>query len=128
MYAAGAEHPLREPCRKALERAVASRIALVTDAEVLQELLHRYFAIDKPEVARSVYQSTTRLCDEILQVGETHTARALELLMRHRRLSPRDAIHIATMESRGLRRLLSTDQDFDGISEVIRIDPARFPS
>jgi predicted nucleic acid-binding protein len=127
MYAAGADHPLREPCRRALERAVASRIVLITDAEVLQELLYRYFAINQPEVARSVYESTTRLCDEVLDVGEKHTARALELLLGHPRLSTRDAIHIATMESRGLRRLLSTDRDFDGLTEVTRVDPASFP-
>jgi hypothetical protein len=126
MYAAGAPHPLREACRFALERAVNLRIALVTDSEVLQELLHRYFAIRKPDVAQSIYRAATQLCDDVLPVEEKHTARALELLLQYRKLSARDAIHIATMEGAGMRRLLSTDTDFDGVSEVDRVDPRDF--
>jgi uncharacterized protein len=126
MYAAGATHPLRQPCRDALERAVRLNATLVTDSEVLQELLYRYFAIRRPEVAESVYRSTVRLCDEVLSVSEGNTARALELLLKYGRLSVRDAIHIATMEAKGLRLLVSTDKDFDGVSEVQRIDPRHF--
>jgi uncharacterized protein len=126
MYAAGATHPLRQPCRDALERAVRLNATLVTDSEVLQELLYRYFAIRRPEVAESVYRSTVRLCDEVLPVSEGNTARALELLLKYGRLSVRDAIHIATMEAKGLRLLVSTDKDFDGVNEVQRIDPRHF--
>jgi len=126
MYAAGGAHPLRDPCRAALQRAVQARARLVTDVEVLQELLHRYFALRRPEVARTVYRSTVELCDEVLSVSEEHTARALELLLEHPRLSPRDALHVAVMERRGIRRLLSTDRDFDGLAQIDRVDPALF--
>lgn len=124
MYAAGGEHPLREPCRAALQTAVDRRLSLVTSSEVLQEILYRYFSIGKTEVARSVYRSTTRLCDHVLAVEEKDTARALELLLRYPGSSPRDAIHVATMERAGIRRILSTDRDFDSMREVVRIDPA----
>jgi predicted nucleic acid-binding protein len=126
MYAAVAPHHIRDSCRDALEKAVRLKANLVTDSEVLQELLYRYFAINRPEVAESVYRSAVRLCDEVLPVSERHTARALELLLKYRRLSVRDAIHIATMEAKGLRRLVSTDKDFDGVSEIRRIDPRHF--
>jgi hypothetical protein len=126
MYAVGAEHPLKASCRAALKRAVDLRVRLVTDAEVLQEILYRYFSLDRPELARAVYRDTVSLCDEVMPVAEEHTARALELLFRYPRLSPRDAIHVATMEERSLRRLLSTDRDFDGLGLVERVDPARF--
>jgi hypothetical protein len=126
MYAAGGSHPLRQPCRAALQRAVETRTRLVTDAEVLQELLHRCFALRRPEAARTVYRSTVDLCDEVLPISETHTARALELLLEHARLSPRDALHVAVMEARGIRRLLSTDRDFDGLAQIDRVDPAAF--
>jgi uncharacterized protein len=126
MYAAGTEHPLREPCREALRRAVDEKKSLVTDSEVLQEILYRYFAIRRPDAAQSVYRSAIGLCDSVLPVAEPHTSRALELLLKYRDLSARDAIHIATMEAAGLRLILSTDSDFDTISEVDRIDPARF--
>ncbi len=126
MYAVGADHALREPCRAALERAVHQGAALVTDSEVLQELLYRYFAIRRPGIAKIVYASAIRLCHEVLPVAEPHTARALALLLERPSLSARDAVHVATMESARIRRILSTDRDFDAFSEIERIDPQAF--
>jgi hypothetical protein len=128
MYTVGAEHPLRDPCRRALRRAVDLRVPLITDAEVLQEILYRYYAIGRRETARSVYRHAVDLCDEVLPITGRGTARALELLDAHDRLTPRDAIHVATMEAAGLRCLLSTDRDFDGLAAIERIDPAAFAS
>jgi len=128
MYAAGSPHPLRADCRAALERAVQLRVSLVTSSDVLQELLYRYFSLRKPDLARTVYHSTVNLCDEILPVAEHHTARALELLLQYPQLSPRDAIHVATMEAQNLRRLLSTDRDFDALGLIERVDPSLFPA
>jgi hypothetical protein len=48
MYLVGAEHPHKADVRRLLERSIAMRERLVTDAEVLQEILHRYVAIDRP--------------------------------------------------------------------------------
>jgi predicted nucleic acid-binding protein len=127
MYAAGTEHPLREPCQQALRTAVEDDIRLITDAEVLQEILYRYFSIGRSGSARTVHASALDLCDEILPLESTHTTRALELLVEHPRLTPRDAIHVATMEHRGLDLLLSTDQDLDRLSHIERVDPSRFP-
>jgi predicted nucleic acid-binding protein len=101
-------------------------VSLVTDSEVLQEILHRYFTLQKPEVAREVYGVATQLCDEVLSVSEHTTARARELLLQYGSITAREAIHIAAMEEGGLRRLLSTDSDFDTVNEVQRVDPADF--
>jgi predicted nucleic acid-binding protein len=128
MYAAGGSHPLRAVCRTTLKVAVDRRVRLVTNSEVLQEILYRYFSLDRPHAARTVYKAATSLCDEVYAVEERHTARALELLLESQNLSPRDAIHVATMESMDLRRILSTDRDFDDIESVERIDPAVFIS
>ena len=126
MYAGGAEHPLRRPCQLALERGVGTGVTIVTDAEVLQEILHRYYALRRPTAARTVYQAAVRLCQEILPIEVRDTSRALDLLETHVRLTPRDALHIATMEHRGLTRLLSTDQDFDDVPQIERIAPSDF--
>jgi predicted nucleic acid-binding protein len=128
MYAAGSDHPFREPCRRLLENAIERRLALVTDSEVLQEILYRYFSVAKAATARAIYRSAVGLCDEVLPVEEKHTSRALDLLERYGSISPRDAIHVATMESAGIRRILTTDRDFDAIDEVIRVDPAELAS
>ena len=42
MYLVGAPHRHKDDARRLLERFVAERIPLVTDAEVFQEILHRY--------------------------------------------------------------------------------------
>lgn len=49
MYLVGADHPNKAHARRLLERVVADGEALATDAEVLQEILHRYTAIDRRE-------------------------------------------------------------------------------
>ena len=128
MYAAGSDHPLREPCRRALTKAIDQEVSLVTNAEVLQEILHCYFSIGRPETARTVHRSTIDLCDEVLPIEARHTTRALELLLEHPDLTPRDAVHVASMEYHGLELLLSTDRDFDGLSQIERIDPSTFPA
>ena len=45
MYLVGADHPHKAEATRLLERAASNRERLVTDAEVLQEILHRYVAI-----------------------------------------------------------------------------------
>src|ERR1700752_3647316 len=47
MYLVGAPHPHKVDAQRLLEKLVSERQRLVTDAEVLQEILHRYVAIDR---------------------------------------------------------------------------------
>lgn len=101
-------------------------MSLVTDSEVLQEILYRYSSIERLDIARDVYSAAIQLCDEVLPVTEQTTDRARELLLQYGSLSARDAVHIASMEEGGLRRLLSTDTDFDAVDEVQRVDPVDF--
>ena len=49
MYLVGGPHPNKEAARRALEEAVAAGESLCSDAEVLQEILHRYTAVRRPE-------------------------------------------------------------------------------
>ncbi len=45
MVLVGAEHPNKQAARRVLERLIAGSQRLVTDAGVIQEILHRYVAI-----------------------------------------------------------------------------------
>lgn len=124
MYLAGSDPALRERCRNALRSADEQEFPLVTSAEVLQEILHRYSAIDRHRDARRVYDSVAAICSDILPITERQTARALELLLLHPHVPARDALHVATMEHRGIRRILSADRHFDRLEMVERVDPA----
>ena len=53
MFLIGGAHPHKAEAQLLLERLVAAGERLVTDAEVLQEILHRHTAIDKREPDRA---------------------------------------------------------------------------
>ena len=123
MYLAGSDAGYREACRRALLATTEQGARLLTSTEVLQEILHYHAARRRPEDARTVYDAVIDICEEILPVTERQTARALELLVRHPGLPARDALHVATMETHGVQRLLSADRHFDRIDTVTRVDP-----
>ena len=47
MYLVGAEHPHKTDAQRLLERLTMDKRRLVSDAEVLQEILHRYAALGR---------------------------------------------------------------------------------
>ena len=64
MYALGGSHPLREPCKRILEKIKARSILVVTNTEVLQEILHRYFSIGRGTLGETAYKS--------IKIGRAH--------------------------------------------------------
>jgi uncharacterized protein len=113
MYLIGAAHPLKIEAQLLVERLIASGQRLVTDAEVLQEILHRYTAIKKREAIGPAFQVTLDIVDEVIAIGKADVLRAGEIVQNPALLSARDAVHIAVMERRGIRSILSFDADFD---------------
>ena len=49
MYLVGSEHPHKVDAQRLLESCISDDERLVTDAEVLQEILHRYAAIGRKD-------------------------------------------------------------------------------
>ncbi|NBU24802.1 MAG: PIN domain-containing protein, partial [Gammaproteobacteria bacterium] len=47
MYLVGAAHPNKVDAQRRLETLVTQRVRLVTDAEVMTEILHRYTALER---------------------------------------------------------------------------------
>ena len=124
MYLIGAAHPHKAEAQILLERLIASGQRLVTDAEVLQEILHRYTAIDKREAVGPAFQVVLDVVDEVLGIEKADVLRAGEIAQNRALLSARDALHIAVMEHHGIRSILSFDADFDrwpGLKRIHRI-------
>lgn len=113
MYLVGAPHPHKSDAQLLLERLIASGQRLVTDAEVLQEILHRYAAIDKREALAPAFQLLLDVVDDVLAIEKADVLRAGEIVQNRVLLSARDSLHIAVMERRGIRSILSFDADFD---------------
>jgi uncharacterized protein len=121
MYLIGASHPHKIDAQRVLERLVSERSRLVTDAEVLQEILHRYVAIDRRDAIQPAFDVLLNVVDEVLAVDQVAAERAKDIVMGHRRLSARDALHIAVMEQHRIERLLSFDTGFDGFPGITRL-------
>jgi predicted nucleic acid-binding protein len=121
MYLVGAPHPQKVDARRLLEEAIADGERLVTDAEVLQEILHRYVAIDRRAAIQPAFDALLGVVDEVFPVDLDAVERAKTILYGKPRLSARDAIHLATMHSHGTRRIMSFDAGFDGYPGIERI-------
>jgi predicted nucleic acid-binding protein len=121
MYLVGVPHPNKEPARRALEELVAARESLCTDAEVLQEILHRYTAIRRPEFIDQAFESVIGVVDVVYAIERTDVERARRILKTTPRLAARDALHVAVMQGRDIDRILSFDTGFDGIPGIVRL-------
>lgn len=121
MYLVGAEHPHKVDSRRLLERAVAERRRLVTDAEVLQEILHRYVAIERRDAIQPCFEVLLEIVDEVLAVDLAIVERARDIVIGHPDLTARDAVHLAIMREHGIEQILTFDRHFDGLPGVTRL-------
>ncbi len=121
MYLVGGPHPHKSDARRLLETLVSERQRVVTDAEVLQEILHRYVSIDRRDTIQPAFDALFKIVDEVLPVDRGAAERAKEIVFGHQRLSARDAIHVAIMEQNGIERILSFDSGFDGLPGITRL-------
>ncbi len=121
MYLVGAAHPHKATARSLLESAVARQVPLVTDAEVLQEILHRYRAVRRPAAIQPAFDVLLAVVDQVLPIELGTVQRAKEIMTTDAALSARDAVHLAVMEAHGIDRIMSFDAGFDRRPGVQRL-------
>jgi predicted nucleic acid-binding protein len=121
MYLIGAEHPNKHAIVQRLDELIASRDRLVTDVEVLQEILHRYTAIKRPEAVQPAFDALLDVVDDVLSVAVAEVEEAKRIVLGRYGVSARDALHLAVMRANGIRRILSFDADFDRYPGVERV-------
>jgi predicted nucleic acid-binding protein len=124
MYAAGKESPQRRPCQRLLDRiAAAEGPAACTNTEVLQEILHRYRALQVPEIGFKLFDAVAHLGIPILPVTDHAMAEARRLLETYPSLSTRDGVHLGVMKEYGIEEILSYDGGFSQVPWVKRLEP-----
>jgi predicted nucleic acid-binding protein len=126
MYAAGADHPLREPCRQILNAIADGRMSAVTSTEVIQEILHRHLSQRRPEIGRAQAQEALDLFAPVVPITHALMRRLPGLTDRYPNLLARDLVHVATCVHEGITEIISPDKGFDQVAEVERIDPLAF--
>lgn len=125
MYAAGAAHAYKEPCKRILADVESGSLIAVSNTEILQEILYRFHRIQLPDKGLQLCQFVLELPLQVLPVTVSDIQSAVAILEQFRPISlkTRDAIHAATMQNSQLTRIISADRDFDHLPFVERIDP-----
>src|SRR5579884_3203140 len=113
MYLIGAPHLHKSESQVLMERLISAGQRLVTDAEVFQEIVHRYAAIDRRDAIGPAFQLILDVVDDVFPIEKVDVIRAGEIVQNRAFLSARDSVHIAVMERHGVRSILSFDADFD---------------
>jgi len=121
MFLIGAAHSKKAESQILLERTIAAGERLVTDAEVLQEILHRYTAIDRRDAIAPALRLTLDIVDEVFAIEKADVLRASEITQNRAQLSARDSVHLAAMERHGICSILSFDSDFDRWPGIRRV-------
>ena len=121
MYLVGAAHRHKTDAQRLMERLISDRERLVTDAEVLQEILHRYVAINRRDAIQPAFDALLGVTDQVFPVDLIATNRAKDIVMGRASISARDAVHLAIMEQHGIERIASFDQGLDGFPGIMRL-------
>lgn len=121
MYLVGAPHPHKLDAQRLLERALSAGTRLVTDVEVLQEICHRYVAIDRREAIQPAFDAILGVLDEVLAIDREDAEATRDIILRYRSLSARDGLHVAVMRRHGIERIMSFDRGFDVHPDLERL-------
>lgn len=124
MYAAGEAHANKMASVRLLERVARREIDAFIDAEVLQEILHRYRSIDRWKQGAIVYDLTRSLIVVVTPVTVEVVDRAREILETYPRLTARDALHASSSLLMGNGQICNFDRDFDGLEGITRLEPS----
>lgn len=123
MYAGGAEHRNKAPAGRFLQRVASNEVEAAIDAETLQEILHRYRAINRWKDGRRVYDHARALVPTVFPVTASILDSARALLDEVPSLVARDAVHAAVALEHTGGRICSFDGDFDAIEGIARTVP-----
>ncbi|HSZ20886.1 MAG TPA: type II toxin-antitoxin system VapC family toxin [Candidatus Acidoferrum sp.] len=121
MYLVGGPHVHKSDAQRLLEKFISERQSLVTDAEVLQEILHRFGAIQRRDAIQPAFNALLGVVDDVLPVDWVAVERAKEIVLGYSGLSARNAVHLAVMENHGIDRVFSFDSGLDQFPGVTRL-------
>lgn len=115
----------KEVCLNILLAGASGRLVLVTSAETLQELLHRYCSIGRGASIGPVFAAVNASMWRILPVTaeDLEEARRLGEMVADRAVAARDLVHAAVARRQGLSEILTVDKGFACIPGASVVDP-----
>ena len=116
MYLVGAPHPNRDRIAKFLGAHAASDS--VTSAEVYQEILHRYVAINRRGAIEDAFGVLDALVVSVFPISRDEVEVARQAVERQPELSARDCLHLAVMQAHGIHQALTFDRGFAAGADI----------
>ena len=123
VYAKGADHPLRDPCRELIDAIAERRVEATTTVEVIQELVHVRARRRGRADAATLGRHYAELLSPLLTVTGDDLQHGLALYERSERLGAFDAVLAAAAAAAGARALVSADTAFGELTEVAHVAP-----
>lgn len=123
VYAKGADHPLRDPCRRLVAAVESGEIIATTTVEVIQEFAHVRARRRDRDDAAELASAYADLLSPLLLVDEADLREGLRLFGLHSELGCFDAVLAATALSAGARALVSADAAFRTITRLVSVKP-----
>jgi predicted nucleic acid-binding protein len=111
MYAGGGEHPNKAIAEQFLLRVAGNEIEAAIDAEVLQEILHRYISTRRWALGKHVYSVARTLFPTVLPITAAFVDQAS------------DAVHAAVVRVYNLEGICTFDRDVDNLSRIVACPP-----
>lgn len=123
VYAKGADHPLRDPCRRLIAAAVDGEVDATTTPEVIQEFTHVRARRRGDADAAALGRDYAELLAPLLVVDRAQLDRGLRLFESLSGLGAFDAVLAAAAIDAGAGSLVSTDRAFAAVEELDHVFP-----
>jgi uncharacterized protein len=122
VYAKGAAHAFREPCRELVDAVADGRLEATTTVEAIQEFVHVRARRRERSDAAELGRDYAELLAPLIAVTDEHLRQGLSLFQNVETLGAFDAVLAATAAAVGARALVSADTAFaraPGVSHVM---------
>jgi predicted nucleic acid-binding protein len=111
MYAVGRAHPLRSEAQSFFMESKKGEQALVTSAEVLQELIHAYLPVGRSQTLDAALKLATGSTERIFPIESENVLYARELADEYPQLTARDLLHLSICRMYQVTRLKTFDRN-----------------
>jgi predicted nucleic acid-binding protein len=123
VYAKGAEHRLRDPCRRLISAIAADDVQATTTAEVIQEFVHVRSRRRGRADAVALGADYAELLSPLLVVTVERLHRGLALFEQLEQLGAFDAVLAAAAADAGASALVSADEAFAAVPALDHVAP-----
>lgn len=125
VYAKGADHPLRDPCRELIAAIAEGKIEATTTVEVIQEFVHvRARRRDRLDAA-TLGRDYAEILSPLVTVTPSDLVTGLAIFERNDSLGAFDAVLAACAVRAEARALVSADVAFARLAEISHVTPDR---